>query len=67
MNRIGRGDSAKRGVGRLSGQQDDASEQETTAQQVIRGYNILYCNVYIYINNFIYYITIKFALPVSCL
>jgi len=41
MNGAGRGDSVKRGVGRLSGQQDDANEQRKWQRNQSYGYNML--------------------------
>src|SRR6218665_1570397 len=55
MNRAGGGDSVKRGIGRLSDQQDDPNEQMKRQRNPPYSYsNYIICTVYVYISIYIY-------------
>src|SRR6218665_799738 len=47
MNRVGKGDSVKRGVGRLWS--TDANEQRKLQRNQSYGYNIKYYNIHLYV------------------
>jgi len=54
MNRVGKGDSVKRGVGRLWS--TDANEQRKRQRNQSYGYNIKYYNIHLYVLLYIYYL-----------
>src|SRR6218665_1275257 len=65
MNRVGRGDSFKRGIGRLSGQRTQTNGGNDSVSVIRLQYKILYYTCIYGMYYFMYDITIKVALPVS--
>src|SRR6218665_174241 len=63
MNRVGRGDSVKRGVGEQNANEQRKRQRITSHTVTIIKYCIIHVYIYIYIYYFMYYITTKVALP----